>query len=168
MKLKVNSVVFISLCLLIGITACERDDICPPTTPTTPRLVIQFLDVEDSAENKPVPQLAYVAGDSQDTIVFGGQTDSITLPLNTNANTTKFKLIRNTGNEDFENADEIEFDYEVDDEYINRACSFKAVFLDLSATRIPENPLTNNWIRSISVEQLDVVNEQVTHVFILH
>jgi hypothetical protein len=162
--------IFFLIILLTGISliSCERDDICPPGTPTTPKIIIEFFDVENSEENKPVPQLSYVAGDSQDTLIFNGQVDSIALPLNTNANTTKFKLIRNTGDAAFENADDIEFTYEVNEKYINRACSFKAIYNDLSATRIPENPLTNNWIRSISVEELDVENEQVTHVFILH
>jgi hypothetical protein len=157
---------FISLSFLV-LNACERDDICPPTTPTTPRVIIEFFDVNASEENKTVTDLSYFAEGSNDTISLG-TTDSIALPLNTNANTSRFKLIRNFENEDFENTDEIEFDYQVDEVFINRSCGFKAVFSDLSATRIPENPLTNNWIRSISVEQIDVENEQVTHIFILH
>lgn len=152
------------------LNACEKDDICPPGTPTTPRLIIQFFDNEEPEENKAVVDLSFVVEGSTDTIALStsGATDSIALPLNTNANTARFQLIRNTGDEQFENADEIEFDYQVDDIYINRSCGFKAIFSDLSATRIPENPITNNWIRSISVEQLDVKNEQITHVFILH
>jgi len=168
MKSRLNLLFFACLISIISFISCERDDICPPTTLTTPKLVIEFFDVEDSTENKEVVDLSYIPGDSNDTISLG-RTDSIVLPLNTNENTSRFKLIRNTESEDFENVDEVEFIYEVNDEYINRACGFRAVFTDLSATRIPENPPINNWIRSLNViNPPDVINEQVTHVFILH
>jgi hypothetical protein len=167
MKIKnIIQLVIVSV-VLVTIVGCERDDICPPGTPTTPKLIIEFFDVEDSEENKSVVDLSFVPGESTDTIPLGN-TDSIALPLDTNANSSRFKLIRNTGDTDFENTDEVEFIYQVNDIYINRACSFKAVYNDLSAIRIPETPLTNNWIRSIIVEQLDVEDEQVTHVSILH
>ena len=167
MIIKKNTIFLLVFAIMALIIACERDDICPPGTPTTPKLIIEFFDVEDSEENKSVVDLSYVPDGSTDTISIG-TTDSIALPLNTNANTTNFKLIRNTGNTNFENSDEVEFIYQVNDVYINRACSFKAVYSELSAIRTPETPLTNNWIRSIIVEELDVENEQVTHVFILH
>lgn len=40
------------IALVIGITiSCERDDICPESTSTTPRLIIDLLDSENP-ENK--------------------------------------------------------------------------------------------------------------------
>lgn len=161
---KISSFILIVLCCT---TSCERDDICPPTTPTTPFLIIVFYDVAEPEEKKSVQSLSYVIDGAMDTIALG-TTDSILLPLDTNNISTKIQLIRNTDNEIFTNADNIRFDYQVDELYINRACGFKANFSNLSATREVEDPSTNNWIRSISVEQFNVENEQNTHVFIFH
>ena len=163
---------FLKYCLFIVgmvflLVSCERDDICPASTPTTPFLVIEFFDVAEPENNKTVQGLSYIAGNSVDTISIGN-TDSIALPLNTNQNTTQYQLIRNSNNLNIRNIDTIQFIYEVGEVYVNRACGFKAVFRDLSAIRTAENPISNNWIRSISTEQLNVENEQNTHVFILH
>lgn len=163
-RLSKYSLVVFALTILVS---CERDDICPPSTPTTPFLIIEFFDVEESDENKSVPELSYIAEGSSDTITLG-TTDSIALPLNTNLNRTKFQLIRNTDNPNFENADTVEFIYQTNDVFINRSCGFKATYTELSAIREAEDPLTNNWIRTVIVEQINVENEQNTHVSILH
>lgn len=152
--------------ILLSIS-CERDDICPATTPTTPFLIIEFFDVAEPEENKTVQGLSYIAENSTDTIFFNA-TDSIALPLNTNQNTTEFQLIRNTNNPNIRNVDTIKFLYEVNEVFVNRACGFKAVFRDLSAIRTAEDPISDNWIRSVNIEQINVENEQNTHVFIDH
>ena len=77
---------FISGIILLFIS-CERDDICPATTPTTPSLIVQFFDVSEPDENKAVRGLSYITENSSDTISLGN-TDSIALPLNTNQNVT--------------------------------------------------------------------------------
>jgi hypothetical protein len=147
--------------------SCERDDICPEATPTTPFLIIEFFDVSAPDENKNVQGLSYIAEGREDTINLG-ITDSILIPLNTNLNSTTFTFIRNTDNEEFTNADDVEFIYEVNEVYINRSCGFKAVYRSLSAIRQIEDPPSDNWIRSVTVEQMNVENEQNTHVSILH
>jgi hypothetical protein len=148
--------------------SCERDDICPPTTPTTPLLIIEFFDVAETDENKSVQNLGYIAEGTTDTIFINGSTDSIAIPLNTNLNTTTYQFIRNTNNQNFINADAVEFIYQIGEVYVNRPCAFKAVYRDLSAIRQAEDPLTDNWIRSVITEQINVENEQNTHVSILH
>ncbi|MGX1024912.1 DUF6452 family protein [Flavobacterium sp. CS20] len=153
--------------IILLFISCERDDICPESTPTTPFLIIEFFDVAEPDQNKTIKNLSYIAENTTDT-VFLGIVDSIALPLNTNQNTTQFQLIRNTNDDNFRNVDTIRFIYEVSEKYVNRACGFKAIFKDLSAVRTIENPASNNWIRSVSTEQLNVENEQNTHVFILH
>jgi hypothetical protein len=152
-------------CLLF--LSCERDDICPPSTPTTPLLVIEFFDVTESDENKAVQGLSYIPEGTTDTI-FLGSTDSIAIPLNTNKNRISYQFIRNTNNANFINSDVVEFIYQVDEVFVNRACGFKAVYSNLSAIRAVENPPANNWIRSVIREQTDVENEQNTHISILH
>lgn len=153
--------------VLVLFFSCERDDICPASTPTTPLLIIEFFDVSESDENKIVQGLSFIAQGTTDTI-FIGNTDSIAIPLNTNLNSARYQFIRNTNNPDFINADAVEFIYQTSEVYINRACGFKAIYRDLSAIRQAENPLTNNWIRSVITEQINVENEQNTHVSILH
>lgn len=159
--------VFIVCVLIVFFVSCERDDICPPTTSTTPFLIIEFFDVAEPDENKNVRDLSYIAENSTDTILLNN-TDSIAIPLNTNQNETQFQLIRNTTNLNLRNVDTIRFIYGVNEEYVNRACGFKAIFRNISAIRTAENPVSNNWIRSVTTEQLNVENEQNTHVFILH
>jgi len=160
---KYSFLVFI-FCLFLS---CERDDICPAATPTTPLLIIEFFDVTAPDENKNVQRLSYVAEGSEDVII-AGTTDSIAIPLDTNLNITTFTFISNTDNEEFTNADKVEFIYEVDEVYINRSCGFKAVYRNLSAIRQIEDPPSDNWIRSVTVEQMNVENEQNTHISILH
>jgi hypothetical protein len=43
------------------LVACEKDDICAETTPTTPQLVITFKDANNINESKAVESLAVYA-----------------------------------------------------------------------------------------------------------
>ena len=52
---------------LIVILSCEKDDICPETTQTTPRLVIEFYDLTNPDVLLQVPGL-YALGLSTDGI----------------------------------------------------------------------------------------------------
>ena len=153
--------------LSLSFWSCERDDICPASTPTTPFLIVEFFDNTEPEENLNVQSLGYRIEGSEDIISIG-TTDSIALPLDTNQNITRIELISNLDNETFTNVDTVEFIYQVDEVYVNRACGFKAAFSNFSAIREIETPSTDNWIRSISVEQINVENEQNTHVFIFH
>ena len=157
------------LIIAIGISfyACERDDICSGSTPTTPLLIIEFFDNTEPEENLEVQSLGYTIEGSTDVIVIG-TTDSIAIPLNTNSTNTKIQLISNAENSNFTNSDTVEFIYQVEEVYVSRACGFKANYSNLSAIREIEQPSTDNWIRSISVEQINVDNEDNTHVFIFH
>ena len=160
---KYSFLVFI-FCLFLS---CERDDICPAATPTTPFLIIEFFDVTAPDENKSVQGLSYIAEGTADTVEMGN-VDSIAIPLNTNLNTTRYKFIKNTNDPNLINVDEVEFIYQLDDIYINRSCGFKAVYRNLSAIRQIEDPPSDNWIRSVNLEQMNVENEQNTHISILH
>ena len=54
------------ICLfLIVIFSCEKDDICPETTQTTPRLVIEFYDLTNPDEILAVPGLYALGLDSE-------------------------------------------------------------------------------------------------------
>ena len=47
--------------LLLTLLYCESDDICPETTPTTPRIIITFYDINNPDEKKTVESLAVYA-----------------------------------------------------------------------------------------------------------
>ena len=51
---------------LICTSSCQRDDICPESTQTTPKLVIEFFDIDFPEQSKSVPRLNVIAeGESE-------------------------------------------------------------------------------------------------------
>ena len=84
--------------LIVGIAiSCERDDICPAITPTTPNLIIDLLDYTDEDSSKNVFNLVVIGVDNDDVlpgyeIVTSNQ---LVLPLITTDNTTQYALINN-------------------------------------------------------------------------
>ncbi|GAA4244118.1 MULTISPECIES: DUF6452 family protein [Winogradskyella] len=54
----------LSLIVITTLQNCERDDICAATTSTTPRLVIEFYDIDNPESLKNVPRLT-VYGEGQ-------------------------------------------------------------------------------------------------------
>ena len=84
---------------LIVIFSCEKDDICPETTQTTPRLVIEFYDLTNPDVLLQVPGL-YALGLSTDGIEIPINNEivttrsSIELPLKTDDTETEFILYK--------------------------------------------------------------------------
>ena len=163
------------LCILgIGLTlsSCQRDDICAESTPTTPRLIIRFYDNLDSQDLKPVVDLTVRATSVQDSIILNENgdlivtTDSIAIPLNSANTTTRFILTRNAGSETNENSDTIEFIYTPVDVYVNRACGFRANFLDTEFEFDTQD--SNNWINRIELIEPNITDELSAHVNIFH
>ena len=81
---------FIILFLLVVLISCERDDICAETTPTTPRLLVEFYDVNEQEDLKPVTRLtAYGEGladnptndNTEGTLIYNTNSTSLELPL---------------------------------------------------------------------------------------
>ncbi len=98
----------------------------------------------------------------------------ISIPLRPNVNVTDYLFILNapatpaTGQDppaDNSNTDRILFSYTPEQIYINRACSFKVNYLNLTAIVQPDS---DNWISSITVQERNVENETNTHIFIYH
>ena len=158
--------------------SCEKDDICDPSTETTPRLVIQFFDKNNISLTRAVSNLKLVGegmeigvSDSQgrqvwsDTIVY--------VPLRVNENSTKYKLILNADDGDILNdlTDVLEINYTRDDIYISRACGFKTEFnLFGDPLKSPfvlnntPNAVTGNWINNIQVIQSTINDENEAHI----
>lgn len=180
----------ISLVLLFtfGLSSCEKDDICDPTTPTTPRLVIDFYDIADATLLKKVTNLKVVGIDSKgndlsEGIIFNenGSTDTkyyangvstISIPLKTNDTITSYKFIYNAKSTDpaLINTDVLTFYYKHTDTYVSRACGFKTTFvLDPTSTVEPKtSPFVlaepTQWIRLVNVTDYNIDSENETHL----
>lgn len=100
-----KNIKFLILFIAIALISCERDDICAETTSTTPRLIIEFYDADETDELKNVPRLTVYGEnlitnengeiiepteasdkiieeyDNEDSYVFNSNTNKIALPL---------------------------------------------------------------------------------------
>ena len=159
----------VSLILLVFLTfsSCEKDDICDANTSTTPRLVIQFFDYNNPTALKNVTNLKVIGEGMTEGIVFDGNGNTVSIPLKTTENSTSYRFILNSGSASFSNEDEIKFEYTRENLFVSRACGFKTIFsID------PTNPYSHTdatisdllWIKAISVEKSNILNENETHV----
>ncbi|HUH28072.1 DUF6452 family protein [Gelidibacter sp.] len=174
-KFHQNIKILLSLLIILSLWSCERDDICASTTPTTPHLIIRFYNINAISETKTVRRMDVTAEGNPKFIVSDKTTDSIVLPLKVDAldnlNTSRFVL---TKDRDYDtdddpntvsNADIIEVKYTPELIYVSRACGYKSVFNNLSATR--ETDLSN-WIIDIQVINDTINNENAAHINIYH
>ena len=171
----------ISLLILLIVTSsgCEKDDICDANTPTTPRLVIEFYDFNNSSVLKNVTNLKVIGDGMTEGIVFNANAageskyltngNKIFIPLKTDADATKFRFILNSGNPNptLIDIDEVTFNYAKNDVFVSRACGFKTLFtLDplnpYMQTTIPATK--SKWMQFISVEKSNIANENETHI----
>lgn len=158
-------ILLIICCLHVS---CERDDICSEAFQATPRLIIEFYDINEPDLLKEVVDLSVFAIEEEDTISYG-TTNRIEVPLKTNQEFTRYAFIRQVDNEEFINVDEINFTYFTQDIYVNRACGYKTEFIDFQAIRLIEDDPTNNWMRSLNVQQTLIDNDQEEpHLYIFH
>jgi len=158
--------------LLFLISSCEKDDLCIPEEAATPRLIIIFTDRNNELIRKPVESLQVIERDSETPAPLnemGAQTltavDSIAIPLRIESGTTQYFFQRTLNGT--QNRDAINFSYTVGEEYINRACGFKAIYTNLSAEQEAETP-PEQWIRVVNVRNPSVTSNQDIHVEIRH
>jgi hypothetical protein len=158
--------------LALSFSACEKDDIC--IEGDTPQLVIRFYDIENPTEFKVVPGLRVVGAGKNVTIsTFADRSDldSIAIPLNPGENFSEFLFIMDSADDEngFEigNIDGLNFSYEVQDEFIGRACGFIANYDNLSSTI---SPGIENWIQNLEIIKALVKKEDTlsAHVKIFH
>ncbi|TJY34065.1 DUF6452 family protein [Pontimicrobium aquaticum] len=173
--------ILILLCSLV-VFACEKDDICPEATATTPQLIVRFYDTISVDDTKSVSGLfVYGINDANETVFFKdisvATKDSIAIPLRTDINTTKLVFhsdfsIDDNGTPDDEsddvvlgNPDIVDINYTRDDVYVSRACGYKAIYSNLGATLTTD---TDNWITNITIENNTIENESAAHINIYH
>ena len=177
------------LLLITAFYSCERDDICPESTPTTPHLVIKFYNIDEQSEIKAISNLRIqaIVDEGLEEYQAAETIDSmITIPLRMidddndpdNGITTKFVLHKNyfyndndtpdDDTDDFEegNPDIIAITYFTEEVYVSRACGYKTIFQDVKVISETDEDL---WIGLILFDNpLTVDNETDTHVQIFH
>lgn len=162
MKLK-NYIVFSLFWIFTG---CQKDDICPGGTETTPMLIIEFYNNDDPLTLKVVKDLVVFASNKKDdTLIRFKTTNSIEIPLKSDENFTEYHFISNAGNEN-ENEDIVKFSYTPSPIYLNRACGFKIQYLNLNLTI--EGETDENWIKSDVVVHQNIENEIEAHIYFTH
>lgn len=174
-----KKILFIIIVIAFTFSGCEKDDICDPNTPTTPRLVISFLDRTNSTP-KIVTNLKVIGKGMTQGIVFNENAivesdkyltnaNTISIPLKTNEDITTFRFILNANNTnlDFVNEDVIQFNYTRQNIFVSRACGYKTIFtLNRDNAFIltdSENP-EGFWIQNISVAEPNIEFENETHI----
>ncbi|TXG39420.1 DUF6452 family protein [Seonamhaeicola maritimus] len=170
------------IAVVIGFTiSCERDDICPESTPTTPRLIIDLYDNDNQENQKNVFNLV-VIGIDNDFILSGYEfttADDLVLPLKTDANTTRYRLVKdasindngtpNDPDDDFieGNIDIITINYSREDVYVSRACGYKTIFDNITLNIEADG---DNWLLSTQdlTDNEPITNEDATHFNMFH
>jgi hypothetical protein len=155
--------------LLLG--GCEKDDIC--VDGDTPLFVIGFFDVTDTEQTteKDVSSLRIREISREDfppSFTDRSTTDSVALPLPTNASTVTYILISNsaTTNEvETGNIDTLDVTYTLSERFVSRACGFVAVYDEITVSVRPD---ADNWIQDlVLVDTLVEFNNRI-HLKALH
>ncbi len=149
-----KTIVLLFLSIII-ISACEKDDFCIQN-PITPNLVLRFYDANNRDALKSVSSF-YVWAEGKDTIFKNVSTDSIYIPLNSQAMETVYNFSKgNTVNK-------FMIKYTPEDEYISRSCGFRAIFNEVTFTS------DNTWITDFTPETVTSIDHQnEAHVQIFH
>jgi len=154
------------------IISCEKDDICPDSTQTTPQLVVTFYDALDPQQSKIVESLAVYAIKDSELILIeninGINTDSIAIPLRNDIGASNLIFNRNYSVENniiFGYLSHIYIDYEMTDVFISRACGF---ITNYSLLSILNDNYADTWITESEIVNPVVTNENQAHVKILH
>ena len=162
-----NKIYPILSALLFAIAVgCTKDDICSETTQTTSLLLIEFKDITDRITDKAVQDLTIQVNNADSTEIITSVNDVlVTIPLTTEADITSLLFILNANSEDNANTDAVLFNYEREEVYVNRACSFKMVYNNIVIS-VEED--SQNWILDTEVLNPIVENENEAHITIFH
>ncbi|MCZ8167657.1 MAG: DUF6452 family protein [Flavobacterium sp.] len=160
--------VLLLLPLFMVFSGCEKDDICSDTTPTTPRLVIEFYDITDTQTLKNISNLRITAVGMSDDITFNN-VNKIQVPLNPGATTSTYEFIQNGADNDTtnNNTDKITFYYTHSTIYVSRACGHKMNFqLNTPDGVVLEDhtPTDGLWISNPTIVQSNITNENEVHL----
>ncbi|MGE4347168.1 MAG: DUF6452 family protein [Flavobacteriaceae bacterium] len=169
---------FLTLLALLcfgALSKCEKDDICPQGTPTTPMVVIDFYEYLNPSVKKGFQKVEVIEIDNPNSILVFENTDRILLPLRTDSPQSNyiFRLTYININTEVTNEDLVEIRYEKEDIYLSRACGYKSNFTLLDSEPLNPNPKVSDygndefWIKEYIVRQPVITNENETHLDIL-
>lgn len=165
---------FFLLGFLILILGCQRDDICPESTQTTPMLILSFYDVDDRETYKRPTNLSIrsIVNDSVKTLYQRINPDTIQIPLRTNQNSTTYTFTLFDAAEDDEDpeftpeTDTLTFTYGTEEVYVNRACAYKIIYNSVKLT--VEGGEDGGWIDSYTIEEPNIEDDTESHINIFH
>lgn len=171
------------LLILLIVLGCEKDDICPDDSVTTPGLIIEFFDIESIEDQNPKNVFRFRAqGVDNDNPVPGYEGTSgeqkVLLPLKTTTDdpngaafTTEYVLTKNYGLDDngvqTGNEDVITISYTTRQEYVSRGCGFKSVFENVTLTVADDGDRWIQVIQSTDDNQI-IADESATNFNIYH
>ncbi len=161
--------IIVLLFIIFAFKGCTKDDICPPETATTAKLVISFNDFSNPANAKNVNLLSvHTDYENSVKVISFENTNEIAVPLSTTSDTTKYKFIRSTvrTNDTLTNIDRVMFVYRRQNDYVSRACGFNTEYFNVEENLVDEG--TENWIKQVTVIRDTVNDENSPHVTILH
>jgi hypothetical protein len=161
--------IIVAILIVFAFKGCTKDDICPPDTATTAKLIIGFNDIASPTNAKNVTVLS-VKTDYENSVevISFENTNEIAIPLSTTSDTTKYLFKRSiiNGTDTINNIDKLMFVYQRKDSYVNRACGFNTEYFNLEADLEPEG--NENWIQEIIVKRDTVNDENSAHITLLH
>ncbi|MCP9200766.1 DUF6452 family protein [Gramella sp. GC03-9] len=166
---------------LLGLMGCQRDDICPESTATTPLLIIRFYENVEPFEATAPQNLSIREEGNEEYATVRNQTgnviryfrytqDSLAIPLRTDNDVTDYEFTVNTPQASEEepvdpgNTDILRFSYGRQEEYINRACAYKVNYVGLKVEL--EEGEDGNWIEEIQIENANIDDQNQAHVSI--
>ncbi|WP_062055139.1 DUF6452 family protein [Aquimarina longa] len=171
--MRIHKYIVVIIIILYSSYSCERDDICAEDTPTTPFLVIKFIDVDTGTEVKIPSELKVKAIDVDTPYPIGTITDSIKIPLRNNVSVTDYEFTinsdtnNNTADDPAPNVDIVSFQYTTEEQYVSSACGFKINYKGLTVSP-PVAGSDGRWIKSITIQRENVTDEATAHIFIFH
>lgn len=162
--MNINLKYYLAAAVILVMSGCQKDDICPPGTTTTPLLVIDFTDAGEIDRLKAVPNLMVRAVGVEDTLLEPETVNTVSIPLRTDENFTEYIFTSNAGTQE-ENQDVVTFTYSPDLLYLNRACGYKVNFMNLDVNVHRDE---DNWITSEIILQENVENETEAQLSFTH
>lgn len=152
--------------LVLGFSACEKDDICAGGESVTPNVVISLYDRLDSERLKIAPKIAIIANGFKDTIVYKNRS-KIELPLQINTNETIWNVYLYeptiTNNDTIIKQDQLRFTYTPEALYVSKACGYKTIFHEFNSTKTA-NTSGNSWIQSIYKLTNEISTNENAHI----
>ncbi|SDB32451.1 hypothetical protein SAMN03097699_0711 [Flavobacteriaceae bacterium MAR_2010_188] len=170
-------VALMSACFLVIVTTnCERDDICPATTSTTPNVLFQFFDINNQTASKVVNGLSVRAIGVDDYVLFNSDVSTASVPLNFEEEgvlrTIRFEVTKDSeffaddqNDETNPNTDIIKLTYTPEFVYVSRACGYKAIYNDVQLTIENDG---DNWIFNYDILINNIENEDEPHITLYH